>query len=83
VDILLAPVVLTAAGYFARARIVALIERIAVAVKAGLFVYGLVLFFGERAGIENDWQLLIITVTTALLFNLQFWAFSDSRIAKA
>lgn len=50
------------------------------AVRAGLLVYGLALFLGDRFGIDHAMKLVIITVTTVVLFDLQFWALSDPDV---
>ena len=47
---------------------------------AMLFAYGLVLTFGERFGLDREAQLLFITVTTVVLFNIQFWSLSDPSV---
>ncbi len=50
------------------------------AVRAGLFVYAIVLFLGGQLGIDNAVKLLVITLTTVVLFDLQFWALSDPGV---
>ena len=49
-------------------------------ISVGLFIYGIVLFFGDRFGIENYLKLTIITATTVVIFNLQFWTLSNESI---
>jgi len=50
------------------------------AVRAGLFVYALVLFAGGQLGLDHPLKLLVITLTTVVLFDLQFWALSDPGV---
>jgi hypothetical protein len=51
------------------------------ALPASLTVYGVVLFIGERIlGISRETQLLVITVTTVITFNIQFWWLSDPLV---
>ncbi len=56
-------------------------ETLAWAIPAGLFIYGVVLFVGDRLiGLSGEIQLLIITITTVVMFNIQFWSLSDPSI---
>jgi len=50
------------------------------AVRAGLFVYAIVLFLGGQLGIDPAVKLIVITLTTVVLFDLQFWALSDPGV---
>lgn len=50
------------------------------AVSVGLFVYGIVLFLGDRLGLGPEGKLLIITATTVLIFDLQFWSLSHPEV---
>jgi hypothetical protein len=50
------------------------------AIPASLFVYGIVLFLGERLGLDPEARLLIITATTVVVFDLQFWSLSDPSV---
>ena len=43
-------------------------------------MYGVVLALGERFGLDRESQLLIITVTTVVLFDLQFWSLTDPSV---
>lgn len=79
-DILAIPFVLTWIGYLLRKQIAKQVEKLPAAFNAGLFIYGVVLLLGARIGVENEWKLFIITITTALVFNLQYWALSDSDV---
>lgn len=49
-------------------------------ISVGLFIYGIVLFLGDRFGIGNYWKLFIIALTTVVIFDLQFWSLSDSSV---
>ncbi|HUR97169.1 MAG TPA: hypothetical protein VMZ26_03770 [Pyrinomonadaceae bacterium] len=67
-------------GWVLRRTIVDRFEALSWALPAALFAYGIVLFIGERLGLPREAQLLIITVTTVIVFDLQFWWFSDPSI---
>ena len=69
-------------GFPLRRRIVDIFEWTTWALPAAFFVYGVLLFIGERLGISREAQLLIITLTTVIAFDLQFWALSDPSIIK-
>jgi len=49
-------------------------------ITIGLFIYSIVLFLGDRLGIENNVKLAIIAATTVIVFDLQFWSLSDPSI---
>lgn len=70
-----------AAGFLCRHWITLGVSHYHVVIPAGLFVYGLVLFAGKRLGIEPEMSLLIITLTTVVVFDLQFWSLSDPTVA--
>ena len=67
-------------GALARRHIVKRALLLPKAVKTGLVVYGLVLFLGDKVGFDHGMKLFVITLTTVVLFNLQFWALSDPGI---
>lgn len=67
-------------GFLLRNQIADGAEYCSRAVTVGLFIYGIILFIGDRLGIENDTKLAIITATTVIVFNLQFWSLSDPTI---
>ena len=46
----------------------------------GLFIYAVVLFLGKQFGLDNGMQLLIITLTTVVIFDIQFWSLSDPGV---
>lgn len=70
-------------GWLLRRTIVEYFEILSWALPAALFVYGIVLFVGDRIlGLSGEMQLLIITITTVLVFDIQFWSFSDTSIVK-
>lgn len=69
-----------AVGFLFRDRIAQGIEYYHVAVPIGLFVYGLVLFAGDRVGMSLQARWAIITAATAVVFNLQFWSLSDPLV---
>lgn len=67
-------------GYILRRPIAARIEIIPAIVKTCLLIYGLVLLLSKRLGLDHITQLSIITATTILIFNLQFWSRSDPSV---
>lgn len=69
-----------ALGALARREIAQRAALLPKAVRAGLFVYAIVLFLGGQLGIDNALKLLVITLTTVVLFDLQFWSLSDPGV---
>lgn len=67
-------------GFLFRKQISTGIEYYSYAIPAGLFVYSIILFLGDRFGFENSVKLIIITVTTVIIFDLQFWSLSDPSV---
>jgi len=67
-------------GFLLRRQIADGAEYYPRAISAGLFVYPIILFLGDRLGIENNIKLAIITLTTVIIFDLQFWSLSDSSV---
>lgn len=67
-------------GFLLRNQIAAKVKYYSRAIGAGLFVYGIILFLGDRLGIENNVKLAIITATTVIVFDLQFWSLSNAMI---
>jgi hypothetical protein len=45
-----------------------------------LFIYPIVLFLGDRLGLDDSVKLAIITLTTVVMFDLQFWSLSDTSV---
>lgn len=80
----LLPTAITAGGFMLgwilRNQIASRIEIIPGTVRICLFIYGLVLFVGNRMEFEYITQLSITTATTALIFHLQFWSRSDPNV---
>ena len=70
------------AGFLLRRQIVAAFEWTSWALPTALFIYGALLFVGEQVGLAREGQLLLITLTTAAVFDLQFWSLSDPSIVK-
>jgi hypothetical protein len=66
-----------ALGWLFRRMIVDGAESLFRVVPAGVFIYGIVLTAGGWLGLSREAQLLIITTTSIVMFNLQFWALSD------
>lgn len=52
-------------------------------ISVGLFVYGIILFLGDRLGLGNSAKLAVITATTVVMFDLQFWSLSDPSVVNA
>ena len=70
-----------ALGWVFRRIIVGSFKTLTWAIPAGMFAYGIVLFVGDRLfGLSGEMQLLIITITTIVMFNIQFWSLSDPTI---
>ena len=70
------------AGFIFRRKIVEVFEWTFWALPAALIAYSILLFVGERLGISREAQLIIITLTTVMVFDLQFWSLSDPTIVK-
>lgn len=67
-------------GWFLRTKIVDHMETLFRLAPKFLFIYGIALTAGQLLGLSREAQLLIITATTAALFNIQFWTLSDPAI---
>lgn len=72
-----------ALGFLFRRKIPEGAEHYPRAIYAGLFVYSIVLFLGDRLGLGNGAKLAIITATTVVIFDLQFWSLSDPSVVNA
>ncbi|MES2626436.1 MAG: hypothetical protein V4628_14215 [Pseudomonadota bacterium] len=81
-DMPLITIAITLIAFIYRVHISNYIGNLAGVFRIGFIVYGVILFLGDRLGIANDWKLFIITITTALVFNLQFWGLSDPDVYK-
>jgi len=71
-----------ALGWILRRAIVGWFDTLTWAFPAALFVYSVVLFIGEQLGLSRESQLLITVLTTVIIFDLQFWWFSDPSIVR-
>jgi len=69
-----------ALGFLLRRRIPEGAEHYPPIVKAGLFVYPIILFVGGRLGLGKSAQLAVITAVTAAIFGPQFWSLSDPSV---
>ena len=68
-------------GWLLRSAIVERGESLTWALPVSLTIYGVVLFIGEKLlGISRELQLLIITLVTVAVFNIQFWWLSDPQV---
>jgi hypothetical protein len=72
-----------ALGFLFRRKIAVGVEYYPRVMSVGLFVYSIVLFLGEQLGLEKSTRLAIITATTVVIFDLQFWSLSDSSVVNA
>lgn len=70
-------------GFLFRRKIVDGAEHYPRFISAGLFVYPIVLFLGDRLGLGNSAKLAVITATTVVMFDLQFWSLSDPSVVNA
>lgn len=69
-------------GFLLRRQIVDAFEWTFWALPTALFIYGVLLFVGERLGLSREAQLMLITLNTVVIFGLQFWSLSDPSIVK-
>jgi hypothetical protein len=69
-------------GFLLKRQIVAAFEWTSWAMPTALFISGALLFVGERLGISGEMQLMLITLTTVVVFGIQFWSLSDPSIVK-
>jgi hypothetical protein len=67
-------------GFLLRKQIADGVEYYSRIITAGLFIYGIIGLLGDMLGIENNIKLAIITVTTVIIFDLQFWSLSDKTV---
>lgn len=56
------------------------VESYAKIIRIGLIVYPIVLFLGERFGLDGSAKLSIIAAVTVVIFDLQFWSMSDRSV---
>jgi hypothetical protein len=69
------------AGWLLREKIVEHGQSLTWVLPAALTAYGILMFFGERVlGISRELQLLIISVVTVIVFDIQFWWLSDPDV---
>ena len=72
-----------ALGFLFRRKIAKRVEHYPRAISAGLFVYSITLLLGDLIGLGNGAKLAVITATTVIIFDLQFWSLSDSSVMNA
>jgi hypothetical protein len=70
-------------GFLLKKQIADKFEYYSRAITIGLYIYGIVLFLGDIIGIEKNVKLAIITATTVVIFDLQFWSLSDESIVNS
>ncbi len=71
------------AGWILRDAIVNHFDFLQWVLPGSLFIYGILLFVGERIiGISRTAQAIIIAAVLAIAFSIQFWSLSDPSIVK-
>lgn len=70
-------------GFLVRREIARRVEYLPRIISVGLFVYPIILLLGDQLGFANGVKLAIITATTVIIFDLQFWSLSDSSVVNA
>jgi hypothetical protein len=68
------------AGMLFRRQIANRTESLSALTNVGLFIYGVVLFFGDLLKIDGATKIAIIALTTVIVFNFQFWSLSDPDV---
>ncbi|MHB0958921.1 MAG: hypothetical protein ACYC0X_26580 [Pirellulaceae bacterium] len=56
------------------------VELLTKVVPIGLFIYAIVIFLGKQFGLDNGMKLFIITLTTVVILDIQFWSLSDPGV---
>ena len=69
-------------GFLFRKLIVRGFAYCSIVLRVGLIVYGIVIFVGDRIGLSLETKLLVITVTSVIVFNLQFWSVTDPSVGR-
>jgi hypothetical protein len=72
-----------ALGWLFRWKIAQGVEYYRRAFSVGLFVYSVTLLLGDLVGLEHSTKLAVITATTVVIFDLQFWSLSDPSVINA
>ena len=71
------------AGWLLRRTIVHNFDFLQWVLPGSLFVYGIVLFIGERViGISRATQALVLAAVLVTTFSIQYWSLSDPEIVK-
>lgn len=70
-------------GYLFKRKIARGAEHYPRVISVGLFVYPIILLLGDQLGLGNSMKLAIITVTTVIIFDLQFWSLSNPSVVNA
>lgn len=52
-------------------------------IRVGLVVYAVVLVAGGRMGLSPEARLVVVTVTTVVIFDIRFWSLSDPLVRNA
>ena len=72
-----------ALGWLLRHLIVEGVEYYHGILRAGLIAYSIILFVGGLLGLNGSAQLAVITATTVIIFDLQFWSLSDPSVVNS
>ena len=67
-------------GFLFRRQIAGGVEYYPRVISAGLFVSSITLLLGDLLGLPHDVKLAVITATTVVVFDLQFWSLSDASV---
>jgi len=70
-------------GFLFRRQIPKGVEYYNRAFSVGLVVYSITLLLGDLLGLDNGVKLAIISATTVVIFDLQFWSLSDPSVMNA
>lgn len=79
-DAAVTAVVGLALGAIFRRPIAERVELLTKVVPIGLFIYAIVIFLGKQFGLDNGMKLFIITLTTVVILDIQFWSLSDPGV---
>jgi hypothetical protein len=70
-------------GWLFRQMIVEAVDYYDGILRNGLIAYSITLFLAGLLDVDRSTQLAVITATTVIIFDLQFWSLSDPSIVNA
>jgi hypothetical protein len=70
-------------GWLFRRKIPEGVDYYSSSTPGGLALYSITLVLGSLLGIERSTELAVITATTVVIFDLQFWSLSDPSVINA